>query len=52
LGNCWAIADSNIQRFYYALCNDPKAHPKVCREMIDKWLDYRAAHGPTDEAWL
>lgn len=56
LGRCWDIADENIARFKAsldkALRGEGKANPAICREMIDKWLEYRHAHGPDDEARL
>lgn len=56
LGRCWAIADENIRRYKAALDaalrGEGKANPMICREMIDKWLEYRQAHGPNDEAQL
>jgi hypothetical protein len=51
IGRCWDIAHKNIRHFQTALANGT-GHPKVCREMIDKWLEYRHGHGPEDEAKL
>jgi hypothetical protein len=54
--NCWKTADRNIRRYLAALqraeMGQGKANPQICREMIDKWLEYRASHGPNDATRL
>jgi hypothetical protein len=56
LGRCWDVADRNIRRIKAALDaavrGEGTANPAICRENIDKWLEYRQAHGPDDEAEL
>lgn len=40
----WEVADKEILRYREALRHNVKAHPGICRDMIDKWLDYRSQH--------
>jgi hypothetical protein len=55
-GNCWEIADRNLRHYQEALKaalrGEGKANPEVCRDMLDKWLEYRHSHGPDDESRL
>lgn len=49
---CWEQADKKIKHYAeqlaLALKGEGKAHPDICRDMIDKWLDYRLSHSPDD----
>jgi hypothetical protein len=49
IGTRHEIADRNIARYQQAL-KDGTGNPTICREMIDKWLEYRL--GPNDERRL
>lgn len=54
IGRRHEIADRNISRFQEAIRKaqrgEGKANVAHCREMIDKWLDYR--HGPDEDRYL
>jgi hypothetical protein len=56
IGLCWDIADKNILQYKTsldrALRGVGKANPEICRDMIDKWLEYRHDHGASDRAAL
>jgi hypothetical protein len=49
----WDLADRKIRRYQEAIRKaergEGRANPQVCREQIDRWLDYRSNHGPNDE---
>lgn len=48
----WDLADRKIaylkDRLDRAERGEGRANPAVCRDMIDRWLDYRSNHGPDD----
>lgn len=50
---CWDFADQKIRelraKIKLAEDGDYKGNPAVMRDMLDKWLEYRHAHGPKDE---
>lgn len=54
IGTRHEIADRNIRRFQGAIAKAERGEGKAsiphCREMIDKWLEYRL--GPNDERRL
>lgn len=45
----WDVADNHIRKYKAsldaALRGEGDANPDVCREQIDRWLEYRHAHG-------
>lgn len=49
----WDVADRNIRRYLQGIERAKlggKANIAVCREKIDKWLEYRRQHGPDDRS--
>lgn len=48
----WDLADRTIAGLKDAIDRaergEGNANPAVCRDMIDRWLDYRSSHGPND----
>jgi hypothetical protein len=51
---CWDTADRNIVSYRRAIDRAAligEDRPQ-CRAMIDKWLEYRVAHGPEDRSKL
>ncbi|HEY4451040.1 MAG TPA: hypothetical protein VGN13_05550 [Solirubrobacteraceae bacterium] len=48
----WEVADRNIRRYQRSIERallGGKANISICREMIDRWLEYRQRHAPDDE---
>jgi Holliday junction resolvasome RuvABC endonuclease subunit len=56
MARCWDIADKNIARYKNsidkALRGEGTANVATCREMIDRWLEYRYEHKSSDLAAL
>jgi hypothetical protein len=49
IGMSHDIADRNL-RHYQEVLKSGRGNPAICREMIDKWLDYRK--GPNEPRYL
>lgn len=49
IGMSHDIADRNIRRYQAAL-KSGKGNPAICRDQIDRWLDYRK--GPDEPRYL
>jgi hypothetical protein len=49
IGMSHDIADRNLRHYQEAL-KSGRGNPVICREMIDKWLEYRK--GPNERRYL